>query len=102
MPVPVPAMLTGMPPLPGARLTAMVAGPRMPLCVVFGAANRVSEYLVGFVDVLELQGRAGCVIAVGMIAPCQAAKCGIHLHYVSCGRDLEHCVIVELSASHRR
>jgi hypothetical protein len=78
MPVPVPAMLTGMQPLPGARLTAMFAGPGTPLCVVFGAASWVSEYLVGFVDVLELQGRTGRVIAIGMIAPSQTAKCGIH------------------------
>jgi hypothetical protein len=74
----------------------------MPLGVVLPAADWIAENLVCLVDVLKLQGRAGRGIAIRMIAPSEAAEGRIHFRGVSGRRDLEHHVIVDLSANYSR
>ena len=34
----------------------------------FGIVLRIGEHLAGFVDVLEFEGRARCMIVIGMVA----------------------------------
>ena len=54
--------------------TAMLTDPGMPLGIVLSAAYRMGEHLVGFVDVLEFEGRARCMIVIGMVPRGQPAK----------------------------
>src|SRR5271165_5060506 len=77
---------------PNARTLcpAMLSLLGMPLAIVFGAARGVGEHLMGLVDVLELQGRAGSRVVIGMVAPSQTAKRRVDFDGVSRGSNLQH------------